>query len=145
MKALKYITFLAVSALIFFAGIGVNITEHNCSVCGTHDIHFFNFTEKINSKTEAEPKEQACCYSDKQNDCHSNIKCCEFNNIYLKIINLFSSDSLKIKKDQTVTATVYFNKPTDIISEKNKNITLFLPLKIPNYSLTLKVLSCFIL
>ena len=122
--------------------IGVNITEHSCVSCGIHDknVAFITTHEHIDVdiiETNCS-SHNTCCQTKNISESHHHNKshssnCCDFDNKYLKLLNLFSPENiLKIGKTVVFSDSFQFNNILSNINILNFERKIFFTLKIPN-------------
>jgi hypothetical protein len=134
--------------VILISTVGINITEHYCASCNLHEknIQFVASHDHEHEHdahieiTEMECSTNETCCSTKhveeehhqENENHET-KCCDFDNKFFKILNLFSpTNNFEVDDAQFFAISIQFN---DILSNiLNSGFTKlnFIPIKIPN-------------
>ncbi|MBN2890829.1 MAG: hypothetical protein JXL97_03095 [Bacteroidales bacterium] len=161
MSILKNISFFITALVVLISSSGINITEHTCTSCGIHDknlafiisyehSHEHEKDAKIEVQKINDCQFETCCSSkhiteSKQNT-DKTIKCCDFNNEYLKILNLFSPVSnFEFPNTQILIATVLFNEIlNDIPFHKILKIN-FSPLILQDFTTSLSKICKYLL
>ena len=131
-------TFLVVLVILVLT-IGINITEHTCSACGTEEKSVTFITKSVNCNTcEIEmdkSMESSCCDIKIQHEHNSSNshKCCDFKNVYLKIINLFSpSNNYEVVDVQIFDINIHFKNIISNLFYSGFNRIIFKCIKIPD-------------
>ena len=147
MKFLNLIKFKNIPAffiviVVLISTIGINITEHTCSSCGIEDKSVGIFTSHDhNNSSHVEiiemdnSMESSCCSHDIHQDednCYSG-KCCDFNNVFFKNINLFSpSNNYEIVDVQILDINLHFKNILSNLFYSGFNRTIVKCIKIPD-------------
>lgn len=156
MKTLSKISLLLVVVIVFIASAGVNITKHSCASCGVEDveigmlsIHHHENSEHFHiDDMHCSSKQTKCCIENiNLQDHHKDKKhdsCCDFDNDFLKIINLFTpEENLDISSDFIVffTYDFFYNSSTINTTKSLKDFGLFHLKILPNKPILSEICS----